>query len=388
MRKSIGLFCLLAVAAIGTALAQAPAAPAAGQVAPAQVTGDRWPKTADLEGATYTVYQPQLDSWDTYNLVGHVAVSVLPPGNQAPVYGVLRLTAKTNVDRLARTVYFTDTTVQSAVFPAAPSWAESYQRAFQALFVKGPFTVALDRMEAALAVLNAQHQAKSVPVQNPVPQFVFSTTPAVLVTIDGDPAWRPVAGTPYERVLNARPLLLRDMSGSIYFHLFDGFLKAPGLAGPWTAAGTVPADLAKAAAELGASGAVDLMEGPPDEKTGKKPSLASGAPGVIVVTKPTELVVTDGAPDWVGLDGTSLLYVRNTDANVFADMTTSRNYVLVSGRWFASNGLNGPWAYVAPKDLPPGFKEIPDDSPKENVKASLPGTTQAGSRPGPTSWPS
>ena len=140
-------------------------------------------------------------------------------------------------------------------------------------------------------------------MQNPVPQFVFSTTPAVLVTIDGDPAWRRVAGTPYQRILNTRPLVLRDGTGTIYFHLFDGFLKAPGLAGPWTLAGTVPAGLAKVAADLGASGAVDLMEGPADEKTGKKPSLASGAPGVIVVTKPTELIVTDGEPDLETLRG-------------------------------------------------------------------------------------
>jgi hypothetical protein len=120
------------------------------------------------------------------------------------------------------------------------------------------------------------------------------------------------------------------------------------------------------------------MEGPPDEKSGKKPSLASSAPDVIVVTKPTELVVTEGAPDWAGLDGTgSLLYVKNTDANVFVDMDTQQNYVVVSGRWFTSKGLNGPWSYVNAKDLPPAFARIPDDSPKENVKASIPGTTQA-----------
>jgi hypothetical protein len=268
--------------------------------------------------------------------------------------------------------------VESASFPSAPSWATSYQQAFQSLFVKGPFTISLDRMEAALAVLNAQHQAKAVPVQNPVPQFVFSQTPAVLVAIDGEPAWRPVAGTLYERILNTRPLLMRDGSGTIYYHLFDGFLQAPGLAGPWTIAQPVPPGIVRAATDLGKSGVVDLMEGPADENSGKKPSLASGAPGVIVVTKPTEFIVTDGAPDWVRLDDMgSLLYVKNTDANVFTDTQTQQTYVLVSGRWFTSRGLNGPWSYVAATDLPPSFARIPDDSPKENVKASIPGTEQA-----------
>src|SRR5262245_22776173 len=388
MKRLVAVFCLLAIIIIGCATAQSPDVPDPNVPDPnvpdpgvpetGQASGDQWPKTAQLDGATYTVYQPQLDSWDSFNMEAHAAVSVLQPGSQTPVFGVLKLTAKTKVDRLARTVYFTDTTVQSANFPSAPNWATSYQQAFQALFVKGPFTVALDRVEAAVAVLNAQNQAKSVPVENPVPLFVFSTTPAVLVTIDGDPAWRLVAGTSYERVLNTRPLLLRNGSGTIYFHLFDGFLKAPGLAGPWTTATPVPPGIVKAAADLGKSGAVDLMEGPPDEKTSKKPSLAPNAPGVIVVTKPTELIVTDGAPDWVSLDGTgSLLYLKNTDANVFTDINTQQAYVLVSGRWFTSKDLNGPWTYIAAKDLPVAFAQIPDDSPKENVKASIPGTVQS-----------
>ncbi len=354
-----------------TAAAAAPAA------APAAASVDRWPKTAQLDGATYTVYQPQLDSWDSFNVAAHAAVSVTPPGSQGQVFGVLKLTAKTQVDRLARTVRFTDTTVQAATFPSAPNWAASYQQAFQSLFVKGPFTIALDRMEAALAVVDAEKKAQAVPVQNPVPQFVFSPTPAVLVSIDGEPAWRTVAGTSYERVLNTRPLLLRD-GGTVWFHLFDGFLKAPGLAGPWTKATVVPPGIAKAAADLGRAGTVDLMEGPADDKTGKKPSLAAGAPGVIVVTRPTELIVTDGPADWVGLDGSgSLLYVKNTDANVFTDMNTQQTYVLVSGRWFTGRGTDGPWQYVAAKDLPPAFAQIPDNSAKENVKASIPGTAQA-----------
>ena len=83
-------------------MAQPLAAATAPTAAPAGA--DRWPKTAQLGGATYTVFQPQLDSWDNYNLVAHAAVSVLPPGQQNAVFGVLNITAKTQVDRTARTV--------------------------------------------------------------------------------------------------------------------------------------------------------------------------------------------------------------------------------------------------------------------------------------------
>ncbi len=82
MRRSIATICLLAIAVIGGAYAQAPAAPAAGQAATEPATGDRWPKTAQLDGATYTIYQPQLDSWDSFNMAAHAAVSVKPPGDE------------------------------------------------------------------------------------------------------------------------------------------------------------------------------------------------------------------------------------------------------------------------------------------------------------------
>src|SRR5262249_15269077 len=375
MKRSGAALCMLGIAVAGCASSQSPPT-SQGGAAPA--SGDAWPKTAKHDGATYTVFQPQLDSWDGFTMAAHAAVSVQPVGSQAPVFGAVTFTAKTKVDRLARTVYLTGLTVQRTSFPSAASSAATYQQAFQALFVKGPVTISLDRIEAALAALNAPTQAKSVPVRNPVPQLVVSSRRAVTATIDGDPAWRRVAGESYERVLNTRPLLLRDSTGMLYFHLFDGFLKAPGLAGPWATVPAVPPGVAKTAVDLGKSGAVDLMEGPPDEKTGRKPSLAAGAPRVIVATKPTELIVTDGSPQGVSLEGPGAPpYVVNTDGHVFMDMNTQRVYLLVSGRWFTAPGLSGPWAYVAAKDLPPVFAEIPDGSPQENVKASLPGTKQA-----------
>jgi hypothetical protein len=378
MRKPIALLGVLAFAVMSTVLAQAAAAPASAE------PPDRWPKTAQLDGATYKIYTPQFDSWDNHSVGAHAAVSVLAPGTQNPVFGAITITSRTNVDRTARTVYFTDTTIRSVSFPTATNAAARYQQAFQSLFVKGPFTVSLDRVEAALALVGVDKRAQAVPVQNPVPQFVFSANPAVLVTIDGDPAWRPVAGTPYQRVINTRPLLLRDAAGTVYFHLFDGFLQAPGITGPWTVVAKVPSGLSDVATKLAKAGVVDLMEKPPapkeapaPPKTGKKAPKTPAAPAVIVATRPTELVVTDGAPDWIGIDGTQLLYVKNTDANVFTDMTNRQSYILVSGRWFTGPGLNGPWQYVAGKDLPATFAQMPDDSPTENVKASIPGTPQS-----------
>ncbi len=59
----------------------------------------------------------------------------------------------------------------------------------------------------------------------------------MLVPIDGAPVWRTVEGTKIERVINTRAfVVLDDSTGRFYIHLFDGFVEAPAIAGPWTLA--------------------------------------------------------------------------------------------------------------------------------------------------------
>ena len=345
----------------------------------AAVTPDPWPKTIEQDGTTYTLYQPQLDSWDGHTIAAHAAVSVRPAGAQEPVFGVIEITAQTYVSRPSRTVDFADIVVTKATFPATPDQAAGYQQTFQTMIAGGPSTMSLDRLEALLAIENAQQLARAVPVQNEPPQFVFAQQTAVLIAIDGAPVWRPVTGTTLERVINTRALVLRDnASGKYYIHVFNGFVEAPGLSGPWTVASAVPSGANQVAQELAQQRVVDLMAGPPNEQDPtKRSSLASTVPEVIVATTPTELIVTEGAPDWVPVEGTMLLYVKNTTANVFKDLNDQQTYVLVTGRWFRAPGFSGPWQYVAGTNLPPAFAQIPDDSLKENVKASVPGTPQA-----------
>jgi hypothetical protein len=238
----------------------------------------------------------------------------------------------------------------------------------------GVSTMSLDRLQAMLSIENALKLGRSVPVKNDPPKIIFSPKTAVLVSIDGDPVWRNIPGTSLERVINARPLiLLDDKTGKYYIHLFDGFVVASNLSGPWTVATQLPKGANTVAQQLAKQRVVDLMTGPAD----KKLSLKAAAPNVIVATTPTELIITDGAPDWVPLDGTMLLYLKNTTGNVFKDLNNQNTYVLVTGRWFRAPDLSGPWQYVPGTSLPPDFGKIPDDSSKENVKAAIPATPQA-----------
>ena len=126
------------------------------------------------------------------------------------------------------------------------------------------------------------------------------------------------------------------------------------------------------------TGTVDLLAfvDPKDPKS--RPSLAKGpVPAIVVASEPTELIVTQGEPNYSPLDGTQLLYASNTTGHVFKSLADQRTYVLVAGRWFRADTTAGPWTFVPGKDLPPDFAKIPDESPKENVKASVPGTPQA-----------
>jgi hypothetical protein len=140
----------------------------------------------------------------------------------------------------------------------------------------------------------------------------------------------------------------------------------------------VPGAAVNLAQKLAQDKVVDLMKGPADNNhPPQKPSLERSVPNVVVATTPTELILTEGVPDWVPIDGTMLLYVKNTTGNVFKNLNDQYTYVQVTGRWFRATDLNGPWQYVAGTDLPPDFAQIPDDSPKENVKAAVPATPQA-----------
>jgi len=107
-----------------------------------------------------------------------------------------------------------------------------------------------------------------------------------------------------------------------------------------------------------------------------KPVKPADAPTIFVSTKPAEIIVTAGPPALVAIPGTSLQYVANTDSDLFLDTGNGRFYYLVSGRWFSSTGLNGPWSFATP-DLPADFALIPPDGPRGDVLASVPGTAEA-----------
>ena len=337
-----------------------------------------WPLNVVNGTYTSTVYQPEIDSWDGHTMTARSAVAIQPSGENRPIYGVIAITAITLVNKQSRTVTLADLQVVGGQFPSAPQRAQYYQKMLGAAFPKEVHGFSLDHLEASLALSPQQFSGSGPALNNTPPNIVFSSQSALLVSIDGPPAYRPVRGTDLERVINCRLLLLKNPAGQYYLHLWDGYLTSSALAGPWRVADHPPQGASKAESEAVASKSVDLMEGPLAGQTSGGSSLtAATAPVIYVETKPSELILFNGQPDFVPISGTHLLYAANTTGNVFTLLTDQRNYVLISGRWYSAPSLSGPWQFVPPNQLPSDFADIPDTSAKENVKASVPGTSQA-----------
>jgi len=336
---------------------------------------DPWPLVFISGTNTYTVFEPQCDSWDGHQLVGRSAIAVQPYGQAQPTYGVLGFSAITLVNKTTRTVALADVKVTGADFPSAHGQMQDCLTTLRQVFPERAPSLSLDRLEGSLTSLQPR---KAERLNNTPPRVIVATRPAVLVYIDGPPAWRPVPDTKLERVINTRTLLLKDESGKYYLHIFDGYLQADSLDGHWMVAARAPDGAAAAEKQALDSGQVDLMQGAPDAITRKEPSLRTSAiPDVFVATAPAELITFSGSPEFASVPGTDLLYADNTSADVFKLLTDQQNYILISGRWYRAPSLNGPWQFVPGNQLPSDFANIPDTSPKENVKAAVPGTPQA-----------
>lgn len=348
-----------------------------------------WPRSFTVEGLEYKIYQPQVESWDGRTLNVLAAVEVGAPGaddakkgtndQPQPVYGTIGLSAVTEVDKTNRTVTLQNISLEEINFPTAQDRQATFVQALRSQAASTTKTMSLDQLEASLAIAAAKRKTAGDPLNNQPPEFIFRTNPSMLVLISGNPVFTPVPGTNLQRVVNTHALILKDDADTLYLHLFDGWMSADSLNGKWKVAVDPPSELEKAKDAAVSAKQVDLLAGQPNPDTGKLPSLKTDpVPAIIMATEPAELIVTEGDPKWVTLQGLPLEYASNTISDFFHDTGNDTYYLLVTGRWFeAADYTQGPWQYVSPKELPEVFSQIPVDSPKENVLASVPGTPQS-----------
>jgi uncharacterized membrane protein YgcG len=330
-----------------------------------------WPLAIDSTPGRVEIYQPQPDSLTGDKLSARAAVSLLPGGANQPIFGAIWINARLQTDRDARTATLQDIQVKDVRLPEATrAQQEQFTQAIIAQVPKQSITFSLDQLMTSLDLAKMQ-SAAAKEIRTDPPKILFSSVPATLVSIDGPPRLQQVDQSPLMRVMNTPFLILFDPQSNQYFlKAGAAWVSATNVAGPYEDAAGVPAAVIDVAARL------------------QKPVMASASapaaaptttapPKIIVATEPSELIVTDGQPQYTPLPGNDLLYVSNTHSDVFLEIPSQQNYVLLSGRWYRSKSLQGPWEYVAADQLPAAFSKISADSPKANVLAFVAGTQEA-----------
>jgi hypothetical protein len=361
----------------GLASAQAPAAqpaatakpPASAAASPAVPIDGGWPRSYTTgSGAALVIYQPQVATWDKQKLLtAYAAASYTPAGATKPALGTFQLEADTDVSVAERLVSFSKYRVLEANFSTLSK--DQLRTVVAELTTSVPpkeRVIGLDRVLAALD--KSQIIPKNVEgVKADPPPIFFSDKPAILVNIDGDPIWSPIKDNDLKFAVNTNwDLFQHEPSKTFYLLNNDSWLKAADVKGPWEPAGTLPESFKKLPAD-------DNWKEVKANLPGKK-----GKPTTVFVsTVPAELILLDKAPNYVLVQGTSdLLWVSNTESDVFRMGRSGPVYFLVAGRWFTSPGFTGPWTFATPT-LPAAFTQIPLEHPRSRVLASVPGTDQA-----------
>lgn len=339
--------------------------------APGQPYTTVWPLRLDGSEGLIEVYQPQPEQFQGDSLTARAAVSLTPPGATAPVFGAMWMNARVATDRDARTVTIQDVQIRRVKFPdTSDQQQQQFAQILENEIPRLNVTFSLDQLMTSLDVAQ-QEKSAVAQLQTTPPRIIFTTTPSTLVLIDGQPQLQPVETPRVMRVVNTPFIVLMDMDSKRYFlKAGEIWFTASAVPGPWARVAAVPPSIADAGSKL---------TGPPAQTDPNAPPPPPGpAPvQVIVAFEPTELISSDGPPAYTPLPGNDLLYMTNTQSDVFMEVATQQYYVLLAGRWYKAGSLQGPWAYVQSDQLPPVFANIPADSPKAHVLASVAGTVDA-----------
>jgi hypothetical protein len=331
-----------------------------------------WPRSYTApNGASIVIHQPQIASWDNQkHVVGYAAVSYLTVGEaEKPAVGTLKIETDTEVSLTERLVKFSVLKITEANFQSlSKEQTREIVTEIERTIPDEDRIISLDRVLASLD--KSQIIPKNVEgIKSDPPAIFFSKTSAVLLNVDGDPIWSPIRENDLKFAVNTNwDLFQYPQANTFYLRNDTTWLQAPDVKGPWTAVKKLPSSFKRLPKE-------DNWKEVRDNLKGKQ---GDHVPTVFVSTQPAELIALQGEPKYfpVAGTGTKLLWVSNTESDVFRLGETGPVYYLVSGRWFTAPDFTGPWTFATPT-LPPDFKMIPLEHPRSRVRASVPGTDQA-----------
>jgi len=206
--------------------------------------GQQWPKERSTDGGNLTVYQPQLDSLEKNSVSARAAVSVKLTGEKEPIFGAVWLTSRLSTDRGTRIATLENIKVERVKFP------DDYKDKIKSLtsvieqgILNKNIEISLDRLNAMLEFAKKEEAVSKDFIMKP-PEIIFSTNPAVLVSIDGKPKLQPVEGKKLMRVINSSYTILLDTETKKYYlGSGENWVSASDILGDWTPTTEIPDDV-------------------------------------------------------------------------------------------------------------------------------------------------
>jgi hypothetical protein len=328
-----------------------------------------WPRTVALKSGSAVWYQPQVESWSGQKqIVAWSAVSYQPAGAREPALGTIKIEGPTRVALDDRVVTLDLKITEFNFKTLSPDQVKTLVADVQAL-PQNERVLDLDRLLAYTA--SSSLQVKNVEgIKADPPKIFWSVAPVALLNLDGEAIWSPIKEVDLRFAVNTNwDLFEHTPSKKFYLRYNESWLEADAVTGPWKAAGKLPESFSKLPND---DNWKDVKVAVPGKKLSSK-----ATPKLFVTTDPAELIVLDDKISYLKVEGAStLLWVNNSDADLFRMGTSGDFYFLVAGRWFKAASLDGPWTFATPS-LPEDFKRIPVEHPRSRVLASIPGTPQA-----------
>jgi len=331
----------------------------------AQDTG--WPRLRTENGNTLITYQPQVDDWKDFREVDwRMAFSLTPAGGK-PAVGIVELHGQTSVDNDNKMVLIYNIKIKKTKFPSLDPAVAAQMDQLARRFLPPAVTISLHQF---VACIPKPESMPGVQLKNDPPVIYVSYKPAILLDVDGEPIRASIPNGKLEYVINTRwPLFFDPQSSMFYLLAGNQWLTAAALQGPWSPAKKLPKDMNLLVKKPEWSNLKKFIPLPP-----AKPNTI--VPAVFYSTKPAEIILFNGKPEYAPIPGGKLIYATNTINYVFFHTPTNTYYYLTAGRWFSASRLEGPWTFASP-NLPADFANIPPSSPAGQVLASVPGTPEA-----------
>lgn len=324
-----------------------------------------WPRTLDTkEGARIVIYQPQPEQLKGDKLIGRSAVSARAKATDEPVFGAIWFTATMSTNRDTRIVSLESIVINEVKLPGVTDSMQikKLKTLLESEIPKWKLDTSLSELSASI---EQEQQVSNEEMKNDPPNIIYAQTPSTLVLIDGEPKLQLDENLKMQRVINTPFLiLLYEPSKMYYFYGGDKWYASASVLEGWSIVSSLPSTLQPVDAEI-----KKQQTSKADPKAPKR--------ALIVSTQPAELIQSNGEADFSPIQGTSLLFMINSDNDIFMDINSQKYYVLLSGRWYIATGLKGPWTFVDSDKLPADFGKIPEGSTKDNVLASVSGTVAA-----------